>query len=369
MNVTRSEKFILFLLSTNAICAFGWANSKYDLFKDGANDYRQYKIAESYDSSISVKKLNEELYELQRKDGVTGIVDATGSYVIYGEKLSIDQVKWHNGLPEAIWSMYSSTGSNGIVKSDGEVNLVNFGTFKSSTNLPAHEKITQQVIQGNQRSYLPRQIETVKAETTPTPEVTHRSAQNTVSINSAKRINGLIPNTDCSIHYCKEGDKRAYPLPNKLLYELAALGKAKQLPHFEWDGKQPVDLAVIWDPTCQFCKAFYRNTLRQLLQDGRNVRFMISTNEPFDKIPANKKRLINELLCDASPKKVLLKQVLNLPYAPQPIPNCDAMPKVQAFKSTLAKYGFDGPTPVSFTSSTMLYGADFTYDEMYRYLP
>lgn len=380
MNITRSEKLILILLTTNAVAIGGWLNLKFDLFTS-KDEFRQYRVAEAYDSSLHVRKVNESFYELQRRDGLTGLVDKNAEYVIYGTNLYVDQIKWDNGIPAAIWSFYSSNGASPTNDSGDSISLANFGNFQMKQET-AYERITRQALQdstGRQPTEfrLPSLQISPKADLQPSPantNVTEAVQQSSGSDYSAdnpetlQQLSGLIPNTDCAIHYCKEGDKRAYPLPTKLLTELVKLSKQDMLPHFEWDSDAPVDLGIIWDPTCPHCKRFYRDVIRDMLREGKNVRFMLSTNEPFDRIPPLKKALITDLLCDAEPRSMLMKQVMQVPYTPQPIPDCDPMPKVKAFKQTLAKYGFDGPTPISFTSTTMLYGSNFKFNDMNRYL-
>ncbi|QKS98415.1 hypothetical protein HUO05_24745 (plasmid) [Vibrio alginolyticus] len=399
MNITRSEKMILSLVTVILLLIISNSITGYYLYKeysqflmDTDSSQRHEMVVSRYTSDVYAKPLNEDFYEYLRPDGSTALALKDGSYVFYGSNLNVDKVLWgESGFVEEIHNVYSNTSQKAIY--DGykdEIVLSNFGTLDNpKTYSDAKYREKKEILQqdyANRLSQLSehenRQNLAIASKSNSASQRLNDSNENSKfapqkeltieSKSSVKDTASLLPGADCSIHYCKEGDLPAYPLPIKALKSIAALPKTDQLPFFTvGNTRNGVDLTVIWDVDCPKCAKFYRDVLNPLIKDGKSVRFLVSTNEAYDDIPPSKWNKMAQLLCDVEPIQIIKKDKLNLPYLPQPKSECGIstiQPKVKALKQTLAQFGLNGPTPVSFARKGMLYGAIFNLEETKRYI-
>lgn len=364
MNVTRNEKLISLLIVSN--CVTG-----YMLYKETtpqqveSQAVKHQLLAQSYSSDTFVRQVNSDLYEYMRSDGMKGIALSDASYVFYGKDIVVDQIFWENGIPLPNRPVVYSTSPTKITgnKITGATELENFGSMdvnrRAVTSTPSQLATTRR-----------SPNEQFKTKNTAS---TQEQVQQIIAKQSTSTNKTALPTFNCDLHYCNEGDLPAYPLPKKALSDIHTLIKQDLLPSFEVGEGETIDLAVLWDVDCPKCKDFYSKSLSKLLEDGRRIRFIITTNEDYSNISPNRWKKMTKLLCDENPVSVLKKQFNHLPYQPQPKENASCSissvkTKVKALKDTLNKYGLNGPTPVSFTKKGMLYGAIFDYEQTNRYL-
>ncbi|HHB1593161.1 TPA: hypothetical protein ACN976_001278 [Vibrio campbellii] len=399
MNITRSEKMILSLATVTLLLIISNSITGYYLYKeysqflmDTDSSQRHEMVVSRYTSDVYAKPLNDDFYEYLRPDGSKALALKDGSYVFYGSNLKVDKVLWgESGFVEEIHNVYSNTSQKAIY--DGyknEIVLSNFGTLDNpKTYSDAKYREKKGILQQDYANRLSQLSENENQQNLAIASKSNSASQKMNNSNanskfapqkelsiesksSVKDTASLLPGADCSIHYCKEGDLPAYPLPIKALKSIASLPKTDQLPFFTvGNTRHGVDLTVIWDVDCPKCAKFYRDVLNPLIKDGKSVRFLVSTNEAYDDISASKWNKMAQLLCDVEPIQIIKKDKLNLPYLPQPKSECGIstiQPKVKALKQTLAQFGLNGPTPVSFARKGMLYGAIFNLEETKRYI-
>ncbi|HHE0459603.1 TPA: hypothetical protein ACN331_002440 [Vibrio parahaemolyticus] len=399
MNITRSEKMILSLATVTLLLIISNSITGYYLYKeysqflmDTDSSQRHEMVVSRYTSDVYAKPLNDDFYEYLRPDGSKALALKDGSYVFYGSNLKVDKVLWgESGFVEEIHNVYSNTSPKAIY--DGyknEVVLSNFGTLDNpKTYSDAKYREKKEILQQDYANRLSQLSENENQQNLAIASKSNSASQKMNNSNanskfapqkelsiesksSVKDTASLLPGADCSIHYCKEGDLPAYPLPIKALKSIASLPKTDQLPFFTvGNTRHGVDLTVIWDVDCPKCAKFYRDVLNPLIKDGKSVRFLVSTNEAYDDISPSKWNKMAQLLCDVEPIQIIKKDKLNLPYLPQPKSECGIstiQPKVKALKQTLAQFGLNGPTPVSFARKGMLYGAIFNLEETKRYI-
>ncbi|MCR9918067.1 hypothetical protein NB550_11255 [Vibrio parahaemolyticus] len=399
MNITRSEKMILSLATVTLLLIISNSITGYYLYKeysqflmDTDSSQRHEMVVSRYTSDVYAKPLNDDFYEYLRPDGSKALALKDGSYVFYGSNLKVDKVLWgESGFVEEIHNVYSNTSQKAIY--DGyknEVVLSNFGTLDNpKTYSDAKYREKKEILQQDYANRLSQLSENENQQNLAIASKSNSASQKMNNSNanskfapqkelsiesksSVKDTASLLPGADCSIHYCKEGDLPAYPLPIKALKSIASLPKTDLLPFFTvGNTRHGVDLTVIWDVDCPKCAKFYRDVLNPLIKDGKSVRFLVSTNEAYDDISPSKWNKMAQLLCDVEPIQIIKKDKLNLPYLPQPKSECGIstiQPKVKALKQTLAQFGLNGPTPVSFARKGMLYGAIFNLEETKRYI-
>ena len=399
MNITRSEKMILslatvtlLLIITNSITGYYLYKEYSQFLMDTDSSQRHEMVVSRYTSDVYAKPLNDDFYEYLRPDGSKALALKDGSYVFYGSNLKVDKVLWgESGFVEEIHNVYSNTSQKAIY--DGyknEIVLSNFGTLDNpKTYSDAKYREKKEILQQDYANRLSQLSENENQQNLAIASKSNSASQKMNNSNanskfapqkelsiesksSVKDTASLLPGADCSIHFCKEGDLPAYPLPIKALKSIASLPKTDQLPFFTvGNTRHGVDLTVIWDVDCPKCAKFYRDVLNPLIKDGKSVRFLVSTNEAYDDISPSKWNKMAQLLCDVEPIQIIKKDKLNLPYLPQPKSECGIstiQPKVKALKQTLAQFGLNGPTPVSFARKGMLYGAIFNLEETKRYI-
>lgn len=361
MNVTRNEKLISLLVLTNCVTGFLLYNKvEPQQVENQAN--RHQLLAQSYSSDTFIRQVNSDLYEYMRPDGMKGIALSDASYVFYGKDIVVDQIFWDQGIPQPNRPVVYSSSPVEITtnKITGATELTNFG----SAITPSRATPSQLA---SSRSVVVEQSKKQKRESTQEQVQKIRGQQSVLSNKT------LLPTFNCDLHFCKEGDLPAYPLPKKALSGIYSLIKKDLLPSFEVGKGETIDLAVLWDIDCPKCKSFYSKSLSKLLDDGKRIRFIITTNEDYSQISPSRWEKMTKLLCDENPLSILNKQINHFPYLPQPKESSSCSmssvkAQVKALKNTLKKYGLNGPTPVTFTQKGMLYGAIFDYEQTNRYL-
>lgn len=164
------------------------------------------------------------------------------------------------------------------------------------------------------------------------------------------QIDRTIPNWDCKLFYCNEGDPKIYPLRASMAQALTnatAFELTSDLPN------APVSMVVIFDPTCPECKRFYRETITEVLHRNGNVKIIPTIYS--DNLSVYKLREVQKMLCASDLDQFLHNIANRLPTAKDydcKVTVDDARKIVGKTKELLTPFGVAGATPLTLTKTS-----------------
>lgn len=165
---------------------------------------------------------------------------------------------------------------------------------------------------------------------------------------------GQLPNWNCDLYYCKDGDPKIYPIKTTLAL---ALNDAVTLDLKSKVNPNTVSMVVIFDPTCPECKKYYRNTLSTVLANHGVVKLIPTIFD--DELKTHKLREVRKLLCADNVSEHVSKLATNRPTARPyecPVTLDDAREVVTKTKSILEPFMLSGVTPVTVTKTATWVG-------------
>ncbi|MEZ9699625.1 DsbA family protein [Vibrio sp. 10N.261.46.E12] len=176
---------------------------------------------------------------------------------------------------------------------------------------------------------------------------------------------GQLPNWNCDLYYCKDGDPKIYPIKTTLAL---ALNDAVTLDLQSEANPNTVSMVVVFDPTCPECKKYYRNTLSNVLENHGVVKIIPTIFD--DELKTHKLREVRKLLCANDVKEHVSKIATNRPTA-RPY-DCsvtleDARQVVAKTKSILEPFLLSGVTPVTVTKTATWVGYQ-PYDHVLNHI-
>ncbi len=174
-----------------------------------------------------------------------------------------------------------------------------------------------------------------------------------------------LPNWDCSLYYCAEGDPKIYPLKRELA---SKLGSATSLTLKSNINPTQYAMAVVYDPTCPNCKDYFQKTLKPVLDNHGPIRIIPTVFD--DVLSEYKLNEVRKLLCSVDLRQTMENLSLGLAVTTPYDCSIDleqAKAIVETNKGILQPYGVAGVTPFTLTQNANWVGKQ-PYKTVKKYL-
>ncbi|MFM2668588.1 hypothetical protein AAFX24_27995 [Vibrio mediterranei] len=161
-----------------------------------------------------------------------------------------------------------------------------------------------------------------------------------------------MPNGTVRLYFCKEGDLPIYPRPTLVTNDIATLS-FRTIPKLSNDNP---NLVVIFDPTCPRCKAYYRDTLRQLSEQGNVIRIIPTLYK--DRLTDKDYTAVHRLLCAESVKAGIEDIVYGRKESVEqcPISLSQVKQSIDKTRKSLSKHQLHTMAPISVSPKALWFG-------------